>query len=159
MFENSSETLNIFSKKGAFLTSGKTPNTMTVGWGAVGYMWKKEVLFIPVRSTRYTKKILDECNEFTVSVPNSTALSEELAYCGKVSGRDEDKFKKANLEKVKAKKLDTYTVGGCDFYYECKVIAKVEIKEEDMIPELLGNYPVKNFHTLYIGEIVDKYGK
>lgn len=159
MFEKSVETLNSLCGSGAFLTAGKEkPNTMTVGWGAIGYIWKKEVVMIPVRSTRYTKQLLDKYGEFTLSVPYS-GLKKELGYCGTASGKDEDKFEKAGLEKIPAKKVSTYTVGGCDMYYECKIIAKVEINEKDIIPELMQNYPVKNFHTVYIGEVLDKYGK
>ena len=86
---------------------------MTVGWGAIGYIWKKEVVIIPVRSTRFTKQLLDKCGEFTLSVPYNS-LKKELGYCGTASGKDEDKFEKAGLEKIPAKKVSTYTVGGCD---------------------------------------------
>lgn len=159
MFEKSSETLNSLCGSGAFLTAGKEkPNTMTVGWGAIGYIWKKEVVMIPVRSTRYTKELLDKNNEFTLSVPYK-GLKKELGYCGTASGRNEDKFQEAGLKKIPAKKVSTCVVGDCDMYYECKIIAKVEINEESMIPELMANYPVKNFHTLYIGEVIDKYEK
>ena len=42
--------------KGVFLTvkEGESVNTMTVGWGNVGYIWNKPVLMVPVRYSRHT---------------------------------------------------------------------------------------------------------
>jgi len=40
-----SETLTTRIKKGAFLTvkAGDSMNTMTVGWGLVGFIWQRSV--------------------------------------------------------------------------------------------------------------------
>ena len=34
-------------------------NTMTVSWGGVGVLWGKNVVFIFIRDSRYTKEFLD----------------------------------------------------------------------------------------------------
>ena len=40
--------------RGAFLSvRGPRDNVMTIGWGTIGYMWKKPVLMVMVRRSRY----------------------------------------------------------------------------------------------------------
>ena len=36
-------------------------NTMTVSWGGVGVLWGKNVVFIFIRDSRYTKEFLYGC--------------------------------------------------------------------------------------------------
>ncbi len=57
--------------KGAFLTvkSDETVNTMTIGWGNVGFIWNKPMLMVPVRYSRHTYSMIDRSETFTVSVP------------------------------------------------------------------------------------------
>ena len=57
--------------KGAFLTTqyGGENNVMTIGWGQIGIIWRKPVMTVLVRKSRYTKTLLDGSKEFTVSVP------------------------------------------------------------------------------------------
>ena len=59
---------NPFTKIGkewALVTAGnkEKANTMTVSWGGVGVLWGKNVAFIFVRDSRYTKEFID-ANEF-----------------------------------------------------------------------------------------------
>ncbi|MFN2286084.1 MAG: flavin reductase family protein, partial [Anaerolineae bacterium] len=48
----------IWSKQGMLLTSGDFAaghfNTMTVGWGSLGVMWRRPFVQVVVRPTRYT---------------------------------------------------------------------------------------------------------
>ena len=34
-------------------------NTMTAGWGGLGVMWGKDVAFIVIRESRFTKEFVD----------------------------------------------------------------------------------------------------
>lgn len=47
-------------QKGAFLTvkSDDKVNTMTIAWGALGFMWYKPVFTAMVRYSRYTYELL-----------------------------------------------------------------------------------------------------
>ena len=59
---------NPFTKIGkewALVTAGnkEKANTMTVSWGGVGVLWGKNVAFIFVRDSRYTKEFI-YANEF-----------------------------------------------------------------------------------------------
>ena len=42
-------------------------NAMTVAWGGLGYLWKKEVAFIFVRPSRYTYKFSENNDFFALS--------------------------------------------------------------------------------------------
>ena len=44
-------------------------NTMTVSWGGVGVLWGKNVVFIFIRDSRYTKEFLDNGGLFSLSFP------------------------------------------------------------------------------------------
>ena len=71
-------------------------NAMTVSWGGMGVLWGKNVAFIFIRPTRYTKEFIDRADKLTLSV-----FTEEhrkmMRYFGTVSGRDEDKLAKSGL--------------------------------------------------------------
>ncbi|MDR2046364.1 MAG: flavin reductase [Clostridiales bacterium] len=156
-FNNGDRVFKYLTNGGAFLTAGRIPNVMTISWGMTGVLWGRKVFAVPVRASRYTDVKLGAANEFTVSVPFDK-LGRELAFCGSHSGRDCDKFHETNLMPVKAREVDTYVIGGCDYYFECKVIAKMAMGAEiaDEFPQL---YPTGDLHTIYFGNIVAEYAK
>ena len=85
-------------KEWALLTAGTKAkcNTMTVSWGGVGVIWNKNVVYVFVRDSRYTKEFMDNGEFFSLSFFDETYRS-ALSYCGTASGREEDKFEKAGL--------------------------------------------------------------
>lgn len=64
---------------------------MTASWGGLGVLWRKPVATIYVRPQRYTYTFLEENPYFTLSF-FGPQWKKQLAYCGAVSGREEDKF-------------------------------------------------------------------
>ena len=61
--------MNPFTKIGKewmLITAGdeKKANTMTASWGGVGVLWGKNVVYIFVRDTRYTKEFIDIILQF-----------------------------------------------------------------------------------------------
>src|SRR6056297_3293056 len=91
---------------GAFLTvkDGKKLNTMTIGWGSIGFIWGRPMFTVLVRHSRYTHNLIENTDQFTVSVPLNGQLKKETDYCGSHSGRDVDKFKELGLELIEGKK-------------------------------------------------------
>ena len=94
--------LNPFTKIGkewALLTAGDENgfNTMTVSWGAMGFMWGKPSVTVYIRPQRYTKEFVDTRDTFTLSF-YPAEKKDALSYLGKVSGRDEDKVKKVGFQ-------------------------------------------------------------
>lgn len=147
--------MNTAFNTGAFLTSGD--NVMVISWGMVGVMWRKRVFVVPVRESRYTKQFVERTDTFTVSVPYAGEMKDSIKFCGTKSGRDYDKWKECNLDKIPAKSIDGFVVGGCEKYFECKVIGKVPMADMDL-KDVVACYPDTNdVHTFYFGEIVEEY--
>jgi len=149
-------------QKGAFLTvkNGDEINTMTIGWGTIGFIWNKPIFMVAVRYSRYTYEMLEKANEFTISVPLNIDMKKELAICGTKSKREMDKFKECNLTAEKGKVLDTPIIGECELHYECKVVYKQAMEPALVDQEIKkAKYPNHDYHILYYGEIVASYIK
>ena len=87
-----------FDKDWGLVTAGTKDkfNSMTVSWGAMGTLWRKPVVQIYIRPTRYTFKFLEENEYFTVSFYDKK-YKKALGIMGSKSGRDCDKVKEAGL--------------------------------------------------------------
>ncbi|MGL4735944.1 MAG: flavin reductase family protein [Cellulosilyticaceae bacterium] len=159
--EYANEAIEAISK-GAFLnvSSGGVDNTMTIGWGAISYMWRKPVFVAMVRYSRYSYDLLEKADAFAISVPLHVDLKEALKICGTVSGRDHDKWQAADITKLKAHKVDAPLVGECDLHYECKIIGKTPLSK-GMLDDLIDTafYKDGDYHVLYYGEILGTYVK
>lgn len=148
------------SDGGTFLTvkNGGELNTMTIGWATVGISWSIPVMLVLVRKSRYTYKLIEEAEDFTVSVPFGDKMKDELLFCGTESGRDYDKFAECDLEIESAQKVSTPIITDCDLHYECRIKYKQAMKEERVVTEELQDcYPQGDYHSLYFGKIVASY--
>ena len=74
----------------------KKVNMMTASWGGLGILWGKHVATVYIRKSRYTKELVDGSEYFSLCVLPENFRS-ELGYCGKASGRTEDKVAKTGL--------------------------------------------------------------
>ena len=128
-------------------------NAMTASWGGVGVLWNKNVAFSFIRPQRYTKEFVDASDRFSLTFFDES-YRDTLAYFGRVSGKDEDKIAKTGLTVSHAE--------GAPYFREaklcliCKKLYAGDILPENiLIPEIdEKNYPQKDYHTMYIGEIV-----
>lgn len=150
---------NPFTKIGkewALVTSGSKSkyNTMTVSWGGLGVLWGKNVVYIFIRDSRYTKEFIDQGDFFSVSFL-SEDYRDALNYCGSHSGRDEDKFEKAGL--TPAFKHSIPYPDEANFVILCKKMAAVPISEDTFVDKNIVQkwYPDGDMHTMYVGEIID----
>ena len=144
--------LNSYFSTGAFVCV--KDNVMTASWGFVGCMWGKKCVIVPIRDSRYTKKLLDESTTFTVSIPKAGAMSKALGICGSKSGRDTDKWAVAEIEKQGAKAVDTNVVKGCEHYFECVIRQVVPMNSFEGLEKM---YSTGDKHNFYIGEVVEEY--
>ncbi|MCF8008620.1 MAG: flavin reductase family protein [Halanaerobiales bacterium] len=148
-------------KKGAFLTvkDRKEINTMTIGWGSIGVIWGIPIFTVLVRDSRYTHKLIENSDQFTVSIPFKGQFKKELNYCGTYSGRDVDKFEELDLEIINGKKIDTPFIKGNDIHYECEVVYKQDMDKSLLFDQNIKNkfYPSGDYHTVYYGKIIGTY--
>lgn len=150
--------MNPFTKIGkdwALITAGDKIkcNTMTVSWGGMGVLWGKNVAYIFIRESRYTKEFIDQGDFFSVSFFKED-YREALNYCGANSGRDQDKFAKAHL--TPAFRHGIPYPDEAEFVILCQKMATIPITEENLDPKLMEKwYKDKDMHTMYVGEIID----
>lgn len=148
------------SHGGVFLSTcanGKN-NTMTIGWGSIGFMWGKPVLTVMIRKSRYSYELIEKNPEFTVSIPIHDDLKKALGICGSKSGRNIDKFKEAELEILAGQKVTPPVIKGAGLHLECKVRYQQTLSADKFSPELCDKwYSDHDWHVLYYGEIVSAY--
>jgi flavin reductase (DIM6/NTAB) family NADH-FMN oxidoreductase RutF len=161
---NFPENLNVALQNlpsGAFLTTkvDNKVNVMTIGWGTVGVYWRRPVFSIIIRDTRYTKKLLDESHEFTVSMPLDKSMADALGYCGTKCGKDVDKIKELKLKLADAKTTKTPVILCHSAVFECKNILYSQKIDLPALDSDLKNqfYANDRSGTFYYGEISDCY--
>lgn len=151
--------LNPFTKIGkdwALLTAGSKAkyNTMTVSWGGVGVLWNKNVVYVFVRESRYTKEFMDNGEFFSLAFLANSYRS-ALSYCGSTSGRDENKFEKAGL--TPAFRHSIPYPDEANLVFLCKKMAAVPMDKDTLLdksimPKFYGD---EDMHTMYVGEIIE----
>jgi flavin reductase (DIM6/NTAB) family NADH-FMN oxidoreductase RutF len=148
-------------KKGAFMTVKKDNklNTMTIAWGAIGFLWSRPVFTAYVKEARYTYELLDNNKEFTISIPLNGQLNKELGFCGSQSGRVYDKFSECQLTPI-SMEIETPIIEECDLHFECRLLYdhafNVELLDEDIRN---AYYEGEGPHVAYYGEIINVYLK
>lgn len=130
---------------------GKT-NAMTASWGGVGIMWNKPVAYIAIRQTRYTKEFVDSAEKLSLNFFGED-FRKELAYFGKVSGRDEDKIAKTGMKVTVEDGAPIFNEAKNVFV--CKKLFAQTYSEQSFIDKDILNkfYNGDSMHTLYIVEI------
>ncbi len=117
-------------KMAFFLTSvskNDKPNVMTCAW-ATPVSEEPPVVIVCVSKESYTAELIKQTKEFVINIPTKKLLG-ALWICGKISGRDTDKFKRAGLKIIKAKKVKSPVIDGCVGHIECKVWKTVDAGE------------------------------
>ena len=125
-------------------------NTMTASWGGLGVLWNKPMATIYVRPQRYTFQFLEESDRFTLSF-FSPQWRKQLAHCGAVSGREEDKFAACGFHVADADGAPY--VQEADLVLVCKKRYWNDLDPAHMDPEALEHYQAQDYHRMYLGEI------
>ena len=152
--------MNPFTKIGkewALISAGDKNkcNTMTVSWGGVGVLWGKNVVYIFIRDSRYTKEFIDNGEFFSMSFFNEK-YRDALSYCGKESGRNvDDKFKGAGL--TPAFRHNIPYPDEANLVLLCRKMAAVPITEDTFVePQIMPKwYSDNDMHVMYVGEIIE----
>lgn len=160
-FDGLDEAMRHLSGPGAFLTAkgaDGTINTMTIGWGYIGYSWVKPYFVAMVRKSRYTHEVIGSADSFTVSIPYGKEMKRALALCGTHSGRDVNKEEVAGISYSPARSVSSPIVDGCDRYYECAMTYVDTIHLDKLPEEIVAQwYADGDYHDLYYGEIIETY--
>lgn len=135
-------------------TDGEKVNAMTASWGGLGVMWGKNVAYIFVRESRYTKEFIDKSNTLSLAFFDEDKKP-MLGYMGKVSGRDEDKIAAAGLNVIRKDGIPVFEEASQTLL--CRKMYAGPISPEHFCDSEIDSkwYSDKNYHTMYIVEILD----
>jgi len=134
-------------------------NTMTVAWGSFGTMWSLPFAQIVVRPVRYTFEFLEKYDTFTLST-FAEAQRPALQLLGSKSGRDGDKIAETGLTPVASTKVASPGFEEAELIVECRKMYAQDMDPACFAdPEIDKNYPRKDYHRIYYGEIVAAYGE
>jgi len=151
-----------FQKGLAFLSAGEENgcNAMTVAWGELGTLFNLPVATVFARPQRYTREFLDRSGWFTLSFPGEEEKN-ALNYMGTHSGREEDKIAAAGLTKGFDNAGHTLYIRESELVLVCRKIYQGILKESGFTdPEVIRkNYPLKDFHFVYIGKVEEIYAR
>lgn len=133
-------------------------NLMTVGWGGLGRMWARPMALITVRPSRYTYTFLQKQRDFTLShFPSSFA--DALSYCGSHSGRDVDKVKETGLTPIASQRVTAPGFEQAELILECRVSYFSDFDPGHFLADYIeGHYAKKDYHRLFLGEILAASG-
>lgn len=132
-------------------------NTMTASWGAMGIMWGKNVATAYIRPQRYTKEFVDSADVFTLSFFGGEQ-KKAMGHLGSVSGRTEpDKIDRAGLHVTEVEGYPTFEEATLTLV--CKKLYVQEMKPECFLgtEEIERWYPDKDFHYMYMAEIIKAF--
>jgi len=134
-------------------------NPMTIGWAQVGIVWGRPTVTVLVRRSRYTYSCLLDTPDFTVNVPATGTLDDQLVFCGTKSGRDVDKAAACGLTLKEAQRVQTPIIAECALHYECRIILRKQLSHADFsAPDVLdAYYQDDDHHMIVTGEIVAAY--
>ena len=149
------KSLSIFQHDWALVTAGsmESHNTMTIGWGGLGTLWRKPVCTVYVKPCRYTHSFMDANEYFTVSFYDEEHRN-ALSVLGTKSGRDSDKEAEAGFVAVPCGESVTFKQAKTTLL--CK-----KIYRQDMILDTMPADAIERFyteeapHTIFVGEVIE----
>ena len=114
-------------------------NVITIAW-AVPLSINPPLMGILVAPRRYSHELIERSGEFVINIPTIEIL-DKVIKCGKVSGRQHDKFSEFGLTPKPGRVVRTPSIEECVAHVECKLVNQVTTGD----------------HTLFIGEVVAAY--
>jgi len=142
-----------FGDEWALLAAGDTKkaNLMTIGWATAGILWKRPVVTVFVRPHRHTYQFMEKSPRFSVTFLENRYRS-ILNFCGSVSGKDRDKIKDSGLMLLHEKEVPYFAEARLVLF--CRKIYYHDIAPTNFLdPTIEENYPAKDYHRMYVGQI------
>jgi flavin reductase (DIM6/NTAB) family NADH-FMN oxidoreductase RutF len=154
---------HLWAKQWLLLTAGDFDasdfNTMTVGWGSLGTMWGKPFAQVVVRPVRYTFEFIERFDTFTLTT-FEPRYRRALNLLGTQSGRDGDKIAQAGLTPIPSTRVAAPGFAEAEMVLECRKIYWDDMEPGHFLdPAIESNYPQKDYHRIYYGEILAAYGE
>jgi flavin reductase (DIM6/NTAB) family NADH-FMN oxidoreductase RutF len=116
-------------------TSG-TADVITLGW-VMPTSLTPPMVAISIGHTRFSHRLIQQCKEFVLALPNEDQGDETL-YCGTKSGRDVNKEEESGFDFIPATRVKPPLIRGCVVNFECKLVSQHDTGD----------------HTIFVGEIL-----
>lgn len=112
---------------------GRTARANIITIGACGVACARPPLIsLAIGTPRYSLGLIMETRDFTVNVPSS-AQARITDWCGRVSGRDRDKFAEGGLTPGASEKIASPYIAECPVSYECTLWNTVHCGSHDLV--------------------------
>ncbi|MBN1968331.1 MAG: flavin reductase [Candidatus Delongbacteria bacterium] len=146
---------DLIDKQWMLITAG-TPdncNTMTASWAGFGVLWNKKVCFTFVRPTRHTYNFTEENDLFTLTFFDEK-YRDALKLLGTVSGKNRDKISESGLTIEQISETTGFKEARLTMV--CKKVYWQDIDNRNfLVSEIENSYPQKDYHRMYVGEILE----
>lgn len=100
------------------------PDIITVGMVNL-FSQRPPIIGIGVTAARYSYKLLEENDDFSVNFPTQEILSKVIC-CGSISGSKVNKFEKCGLTPLPGSRIKSPKIKECILNVECKKIDSME---------------------------------
>ena len=111
------------------------PNVLAVAW-VMPVCQDPSLAAVSIAKGHHSHRLIASSGEFAVNVPEAR-LAEKVMACGRLKGRDGDKFRRAGLTPMPASRIRPPLVEECAGHLECRVEATVDAGD----------------HTVFIGRV------
>jgi len=145
---------NLVGKDWMLITAGTSQacNTMTASWGGFGVLWNKHICWCVIRPQRFTYQFMEKAARFTLSFFDEK-YRDALTLCGTKSGRDCDKVAQAGLTPRETRSGSVF-FDQARLVIECRKIYFQDLDPDNFLdPKIHDEYPDRDYHRMYLGEI------
>jgi len=101
-------------------------NIMTAG-AFHFYSFEPPSVMVGIMPDKYTYELIGKHNEYGINIPRADQI-ELVRTCGSVSGRHNDKYKKAGVTPFEAVEINSSLIKECPVNIECEVVHRVDFK-------------------------------
>ncbi len=115
------------------------PNVLPLAW-AMPTSCSPALVAVSVAPNRHSHGIIEETNEFVINLPTVDIVGETLT-CGRISGKNHDKFAETGLTPLPARKVKAPIIKECIAHLECKLHSQFKTGD----------------HSIFVGEVVEAY--
>ncbi len=113
------------------ISSEGVPNIITLGEVFNISIQSPVIVGIAIRPQRYSYGLIRESGEFVVNLP-TVDIADKVTMCGRVSGREVDKFALTGLSPVAASLVRPPLIAECPVNLECRLLEVTRIGDHDL---------------------------
>lgn len=153
-----SEMMKVMPGPGLLLLcgSGDKENLITIGWLQFGILWEEPTLTVYIRKSRHSYELLQDNEDFTLNLLSLPQYAEAVKICASTSGSYINKFKEANLTKVKSEEVSCSSLAEAEIVVECRTLFRHDIKQTELSDIINAKfYADGDYHQIITAKILN----